>query len=73
MMETVSSCETPVNIYQTTRRNNPEDSHLHSRRRDNLKSHLRYRMLLLLLGPIIKIVNTIIIIIIVYFIEMAVF
>jgi hypothetical protein len=24
----------------TTRRNNPEDSHLHTRRRENLKSHL---------------------------------
>jgi hypothetical protein len=28
-----------VNIYQTTRRNIPEDSHLHTRRRENLKSH----------------------------------
>jgi hypothetical protein len=26
-------------FYQTTRRNNPEDSHLHIRRRENLKSH----------------------------------
>jgi hypothetical protein len=28
MMETASSSETSVNWYQTTRRNNPEDSHL---------------------------------------------
>jgi hypothetical protein len=26
-----------VNFYQTTRRNNPEDSHLHTRRREILK------------------------------------
>jgi hypothetical protein len=39
MMETGSTSETSVNFYQTTRRNNPEDSHLHIRRRENLKSH----------------------------------
>jgi hypothetical protein len=39
-MEAVSSSETSVNIYQTTRRNIPEDSHLHARRRENLKSHV---------------------------------
>jgi hypothetical protein len=27
MMEAVSTSETSVNFYQTTRRNNPEDSH----------------------------------------------
>jgi hypothetical protein len=37
MMEAESTCETSVNFYQTTRRYNPEDSHLHSRRRENLK------------------------------------
>jgi hypothetical protein len=39
MMKTVSTSETSVNFYQTTRRNNSEDSHLHTRRRENLKSH----------------------------------
>jgi hypothetical protein len=29
--EAVSTSETSVNFYQTTRRNNPEDSHLPSR------------------------------------------
>jgi hypothetical protein len=29
MMEAVSNSETPVNFYQTTRRNIPEASHLH--------------------------------------------
>jgi hypothetical protein len=29
--------ETSVKFYQTTGRNNPEDSHLHTRRRENLK------------------------------------
>jgi hypothetical protein len=29
MMEAASTSETSVNFYQTTRRNNSEDSHLH--------------------------------------------
>jgi hypothetical protein len=39
MMEAASTSETSVYFYQTTRRNNPEDTHLHARRRKNLKSH----------------------------------
>jgi hypothetical protein len=39
MMEAANTPETSVNFYQTARRNNPEDSHLHIRRRKNLKSH----------------------------------
>jgi hypothetical protein len=39
MMETVSTSETSVNFYETIRRNIPEDSHLHTRRRENLKSY----------------------------------
>jgi hypothetical protein len=35
--------ETSVNFYQTTRRSNPEESHLHTRRRDNLKYHQEER------------------------------
>jgi hypothetical protein len=38
MMEAASASETSVNFYQTTRRNNPGESHLHTRRRENLKS-----------------------------------
>jgi hypothetical protein len=38
-MDTVQTYETLVNSYQSTRRYNPEDSHLHSRRRENLKSY----------------------------------
>jgi hypothetical protein len=34
----VSTSETSVSFYDTTRRNIPENSHLHSRRRKNLKS-----------------------------------
>jgi hypothetical protein len=33
----LSTTETSVNFYQTTRRNIPDDSHLHTRRRENLK------------------------------------
>jgi hypothetical protein len=38
MIEAVSTPETSVSIYQVTRRNIPKDSHLHTRRRENLKS-----------------------------------
>jgi hypothetical protein len=38
MMEAANTSETLVNFYQTTQRNNPEDSHLHTCRRENLKS-----------------------------------
>jgi hypothetical protein len=40
MMEAVSTSETSVNFYQTTRRNIPEDRHLPSRRREKLKPYL---------------------------------
>jgi hypothetical protein len=40
MMEAASTSETSVNFYQTTRRNNPEESHVRTGRRENLKSHL---------------------------------
>jgi hypothetical protein len=39
MMEAASTSETLVNFYQTTRRYNPEDSHIHIHRRENLKSY----------------------------------
>jgi hypothetical protein len=38
MMEAASTSETSENFYQTTRRNNPQDSHLYTRRLENLKS-----------------------------------
>jgi hypothetical protein len=40
MMKAARSSETLVNFYQTTRRYNPEDSHLRTQRRENLKSYL---------------------------------
>jgi hypothetical protein len=42
MMEAASTSETSVNFYQTTQRCNPEDSHLHTRRRENPKSQNDY-------------------------------
>jgi hypothetical protein len=39
MMEAASTSEMLVNFYQTTQRYNPEDSHLHIRRRENFKSY----------------------------------
>jgi hypothetical protein len=41
MMEAVNTSETSVTFYKSTRRNVPEDSRLHTRRRENLKSHLK--------------------------------
>jgi hypothetical protein len=40
MMEAARTSEMLVNLYQTTRRYNPEDGHLHTRRRENLKSYV---------------------------------
>jgi hypothetical protein len=39
MMEAARTSETLVNSYQTTRRYNPEDIHLRTDRRENLKSY----------------------------------
>jgi hypothetical protein len=38
MMEAARTSETLVQLYQTTRCYNPENSHLHTHRRENLKS-----------------------------------
>jgi hypothetical protein len=40
MMEAANTSEMSVNFYHTTQRNNPEDSHLHTRHCENLKSHI---------------------------------
>jgi hypothetical protein len=39
VMEAVSTSEMSVDFYQTTRRNNPEDGHRHTRRCENMRSH----------------------------------
>jgi hypothetical protein len=44
------SRETSVNFYQTTRRYNPEDSHLYTRRRENLKSYFGWNIHWLILS-----------------------
>jgi hypothetical protein len=41
-MEAARTSETLVNFYQTTRCYNPEDSNLHTHRRENLKSYYVY-------------------------------
>jgi hypothetical protein len=38
-MEAESTFEMSVNFYRTTRRYNPENSNLHTRRRENLRSY----------------------------------
>jgi hypothetical protein len=40
MMEAVGTSETSVNFYETTWSNISQGSQLHTRRRENLKSHL---------------------------------
>jgi len=47
MMEAVRTSETSVNFNVTTRRYIPEDSKLHTRRRENLKSHTEPNLLTL--------------------------
>jgi hypothetical protein len=39
MMEAVRTSETSTNIYLTTQQYIPEDSELHTRRREHLKTH----------------------------------
>jgi hypothetical protein len=43
-IEAVSTSETLLNFYQTTQRKILEDSHLRTRRPENLKSHLLTEM-----------------------------
>jgi hypothetical protein len=40
VMEAVRNSETSVSFYQCTLRNIPYDGHLHTRRRENMKSHV---------------------------------
>jgi hypothetical protein len=40
MMETIRTSEWSVNYNETTRRNIPKGSNLHTRRRENLKPHM---------------------------------
>jgi hypothetical protein len=39
MMEAANTSENSADFYQTTRHNNLEDGHLHTRRPENLKFH----------------------------------
>jgi hypothetical protein len=39
-MEAAQTSEMLVNLYQSTRRYNPEGSHLYTHRRENLRSYL---------------------------------
>jgi hypothetical protein len=52
-MEAASTSETSVNFYQTTRHNNPEDNHLHTRRSENLKPHFFSTAKIILKGKMI--------------------
>jgi hypothetical protein len=45
MMEAARSSEMLVKFYQTTRRYNPEGSHLRTHLRENLKSYLGYELI----------------------------
>jgi hypothetical protein len=42
MVEAASTSETLHNSYQSTRRYNRDDSHLHSHRRENLNSNINF-------------------------------
>jgi hypothetical protein len=45
MMEAARTSETLVNFYQTTLCYNPEDSNLHTHRRENLKSYCEEKIM----------------------------
>jgi hypothetical protein len=51
MTEAVSSSEMTINIYQTIRRNIPEDSHLHTRCREDMKFQLKRKHVLVQQQP----------------------
>jgi hypothetical protein len=51
MTEAASNCETSTNFYQTTWGNNSKYSHLHTGRRENLKSHFLHVTSTLHLAP----------------------
>jgi hypothetical protein len=53
MMEAARTSETLVNFYWTTRRYNPEDSHLRTHRRENLKSYLNEGTFILFISTIL--------------------
>jgi hypothetical protein len=55
MMEAERTSETSVKFYQTTQRNIPEDSHLHTRRSENLKSQLLLRLKMIMNIELIRI------------------
>jgi hypothetical protein len=63
MMEAARTSETLANFYQTTRCYNPEDSHLRTHRRENLKSYLVKVCLLQIchqeMGPSHSLINTV--------------
>jgi hypothetical protein len=51
MMESVSTSEISVSFSQSTRRNISENGHLHTRRHQNLRSHMYVSFFLLPLHP----------------------
>jgi transcriptional regulator of nitric oxide reductase len=53
-MQAANTSVTSANFYQTTRRNNPEDNHRHTRRRENLKSHQATNWLVLVYLPTLQ-------------------
>jgi hypothetical protein len=42
IMEAAGTSKKSANSYQSTQRNNPEDRHLHIRRRENLKYYKKF-------------------------------
>jgi hypothetical protein len=46
MMEAVNTSEISLHFHQATRRNLPEGNHIHTRGRENLKSHQEIPLLL---------------------------
>jgi cell division protein FtsL len=49
VVEAVNTSETSVNFYHTTRRTIPGNNHLHTRLRENLKSHRLFSCLYIMI------------------------
>jgi hypothetical protein len=58
MMEAANTSETSVDLCQTTRRINPKDSHLHTRRHESLKCHTVLKFIKAVVVQVVKLLHT---------------
>jgi hypothetical protein len=54
IMDAANISETSVKFYESTRHNNPKDSHLHSHHHENLRSHCQVKYDLQIFKPLYR-------------------